>query len=46
MKKIPEVELAEEVVSWLEKKGWEVYQEVELTDGAVRDILAVNFLSA
>ncbi len=37
--KITEVELARDIIAWLNKDGWEVYQEVKV-DGPVADIVA------
>lgn len=42
MKKNKEVDLAEKVISWLEKNGWDVYQEVLCKTGRRIDIYAVK----
>ena len=42
MAKITEIELAEQVIDWLESKGWDVYQEVQFRQGSkVADIVAI-----
>ena len=43
MAKITEIELAEQVVDWLEGRGWDVYQEVQFHQmSKVADIVAVG----
>ena len=41
VEKITEVDLGKKIIPWLERNGWEVYQEVQFRGyGGIADIVA------